>query len=303
MGFWNRRERIVERLSDWRVSGTHVDESLLRVENVVLAGPESRNGYRYAEAALRGAVPLYEGKPVFLDHAINSSKPYERSARDLVGSVRNVRFEGDRVRGDIHVLDTDSGRTFLALAEAGSASVGMSHVVLASRNREKTIVERIEDVISVDAVVFPATTSTFREQHREGEMILVSGSYEAVIEGLDGALAAVDETLQRVAVWEDYVAVRTEADQFEIREWWEEESGEFAVSEVVMGVTEDELHSGEWWSLIGAEADDEESVEETVQELRNQLKMLMERSTPTSWSRGSGVGLSERELFLRAIRG
>jgi hypothetical protein len=67
------------------------------------------------------------------------------------------------VRGDIRVLDTDSGRTFLALAESDTPGVGMSHVVLAERNADGTIVEKIRDVISVDAVVGPATTRTFRE--------------------------------------------------------------------------------------------------------------------------------------------
>jgi ubiquinone biosynthesis protein UbiJ len=39
----------------------------------------------------------------------------------------------------------------------------MSHVVLAERNGDGAIVEKIHDVISVDAVVGPATTRTFRE--------------------------------------------------------------------------------------------------------------------------------------------
>jgi hypothetical protein len=109
------------------------------------------------------AAPLYEHKPVFLDHAADRLKPQSRSTRDLVGTIIQPRFVDGRIRGDIRVLDTESGRTFLALVEGDSPGIGMSHVVLARRSAEGTIVEAIEDVISVDAVVGPATTSTFRE--------------------------------------------------------------------------------------------------------------------------------------------
>ena len=61
------------------------------------------------------------------------------------------------------VLDTESGRTFLALIESDTPGVGMSHVVMAERSRDGETVERIHDVISVDAVVNPATTTTFHE--------------------------------------------------------------------------------------------------------------------------------------------
>src|SRR5690606_29164537 len=74
-------------------------------------------------------------------------------------------YESGRIRGDIRVLDTDSGRTFLALAESNAPGVGMSHVVLAERSQPDGTVDRIHDVVSVDAVVFPATTRTFRESH------------------------------------------------------------------------------------------------------------------------------------------
>ena len=126
-------------------------------------GRDSKNGYRYSEQALRRAARLYDQKPVFLDHAEKPTEAAARSTRDLVGSIVNPRFEEGRLRGDVRVLDTDSGRTFLALAEGNTPGVGMSHVVLAQRSVDGAIVERIEDVISVDVVVRPATTSTFRE--------------------------------------------------------------------------------------------------------------------------------------------
>ena len=139
------------------------------VRNVALAGRESRNGYVYSESALREAVGLYERKPVFLDHGADRGRPQERSTRDLVGSIVNPRYEEGRIRGDIRVLETESGETFLALVESETPGVGMSHVVLAERAADGLTVERIRDVISVDAVVGPATTRTFRESVESDE--------------------------------------------------------------------------------------------------------------------------------------
>jgi hypothetical protein len=154
--------RLREQVRDWR-QFAEFDQPSRVFRNIALSGTDSRNGYRYSEQALRRAVRLYDQKPVFLDHAEKPADAAVRSTRDLVGSIVNPRFEEGRLRGDVRVLDTESGRTFLALAEGDTPGVGMSHVVLAQRSVDGTVVERIEDVISVDVVVRPATTSTFRE--------------------------------------------------------------------------------------------------------------------------------------------
>lgn len=155
-------DTLTEHVADWRAQ-LAVDPVARLVQNVALTGRDSRNGYCYAESALRAALPLYDGKPVFLDHAVDRSRPRDRSTRDLVGTIESPRFEDGRVRADIRLLDTDSGRTFLALAQSNAPGVGMSHVVLAQRSADGTTVESIADVISVDAVINPATTTTFRE--------------------------------------------------------------------------------------------------------------------------------------------
>ncbi|MGC1272389.1 MAG: hypothetical protein WBC44_01685 [Planctomycetaceae bacterium] len=166
-------EHLTEHVADWR-SAVVVERSTQSIRNVALAGTESKNGYRYRETALRTASSLYENTPVFLDHPTSVQRPRDRSARDLAGSVANVRFDGGRLRGDIRTLDTEAGRTLLALAEADGPGVGMSHVVLAERSPDGSTVERIVEVISVDAVVFPATTQSFRES--------VSGEVDAASE-------------------------------------------------------------------------------------------------------------------------
>ena len=161
-------ETLTEHVADWQASAD-VDRTRRTIRNVALAGAESKNGYRYAEAALRAAAPLYEGVPVFLDHPTSPTRPRQRSARDLAGSVTAARFENGRLRGDLRTHDTDAGRTLLALAEAATPNVGMSHVVLAQRSADGLLVEAIAEVISVDAVVFPATTRTFRESRDSHE--------------------------------------------------------------------------------------------------------------------------------------
>ncbi len=155
-------DTLTEDLADWSTA-LSIDTPARLVLNVALTGPDSKNGYHYSEAALREAVPLYDQKPVFLDHAPDRLKPRDRSTRDLVGNIINPRFEDGRVRGDIRVLDTESGRTFLALANTNLPGVGMSHVVLAQRSTDGSTVETIRDVVCVDAVMNPATTVTFRE--------------------------------------------------------------------------------------------------------------------------------------------
>ncbi|MFN0196399.1 MAG: hypothetical protein ACKVT0_06620 [Planctomycetaceae bacterium] len=160
-------EQLTETIDDWQAPEAIVDETRRLIRNVALAGQASRNGYRYSEQALRNAAALYLNRPVFLDHAANQSRPFERSARDLVGSIVEPRFDDGRIRGDIQVVDTEAGRTFLALASANAPSVGMSHVVLVRRNSQGDIVEQIQEVVSVDAVVFPATTTSLKENQHE----------------------------------------------------------------------------------------------------------------------------------------
>ncbi len=160
---------LTEHVADWHTR-TQIDRDERLVRNVALTGTSSKNGYSYQESALREAVTLYADKPVFLDHAADRRQPQLRSARDLVGTIVSPRFDDGRIRGDIRVLDTDSGRTFLALCAAQAPGVGMSHVVLAERASDDGDVSRIHDVISVDAVVFPATTTTFRESQNDADL-------------------------------------------------------------------------------------------------------------------------------------
>ncbi len=209
--------RVVERIGDWRAAEVAIDAETGLVRNVALAGPESKNGYRYTEESLRRAAVLYADKPVFLDHGRDLSKPQERSTRDLAGHIVNPRYADGRIRGDIQTLGTEAGRTFLALAESGRGSVGMSHVVLVTQNRERTLVEEIHEVVSVDAVMFPATTSSLSEQ--AGDLTAAPplfGSLESMLRQIDAQLPGrvrnitgdADAVCERVALFPRSLIVR-----------------------------------------------------------------------------------------------
>lgn len=155
---------ITEQIADWRGEDFQIQPERQQIANVLLSGGSSRNGHRYSDTALRAATPLYARKPVFLDHAANPTRPLDRSTRDLAGWIIEAQFLNGRILGTIQVLETEAGNTLLALMSSESPAVGMSHVILARKSADGTVVEQIQDVISVDAVVFPATTAGFREQ-------------------------------------------------------------------------------------------------------------------------------------------
>ena len=187
---------ITEHVAEWRTDDLQVQLEERTLSNVLLSGVTSKNGHRYSEAALREAAVLYQRKPVFLDHAANLAKPYDRSMRDLAGWIGEARFNDGRIQGDIRLLDTEAGRTLLALMSSETPAVGMSHVILARKSSDGALVEKIHDVISVDAVVFPATTTGFRERFQEGgelasEMGALREEFERQIEELRGELGEV----------------------------------------------------------------------------------------------------------------
>lgn len=186
---------LTEHIQDWKTQEGSVDSENRIVKNVALTGQESSNGYRYSGHALKEGLPLYENKPVFLDHPASRHQPHQRSTRDLVGSIINVRYDGGRIRGDIRIIDTEAGRTFLALAASNAPAVGMSHVVLAEKNAAGTLVEKIHDVVSVDAVVFPATTKSFQEQHTPGNPL---AELESQRDGLEQHIARLKGELDQL---------------------------------------------------------------------------------------------------------
>jgi hypothetical protein len=157
---------------DWLAEAT-VDRDQALIRNVALLGAASRNGYRYTAEAMQAAAPLYDGRPVFVDHGAasqgleDSSLGLRRSIRDYAGQVLSPRYEQGRVRGDLRLAGPNTA-WLLDLIAAQPSDIGMSHVVLARRKLGGDEVDHIERVVSVDIVAFPATTRSFLEATLSG---------------------------------------------------------------------------------------------------------------------------------------
>lgn len=185
---------------------TERDRRLVR--NVVLLGPQSRNGYRYSPSAMQAAMPLYENRPIFLDHADEPGSPTRRKLRDFAGQVVAPRYEGDRLRGDLKLLGPHTDWLF-DLIEAAPQDIGMSHVVLGRRSATGQLIEQIERVVSVDIVAFPATTQSFHEGiHGDDWMteLAAASSLPPSLwnEGLRQALAMHPEPSQLLQLLEEW---------------------------------------------------------------------------------------------------
>lgn len=275
-------EPLTEAVADWRADDLEIARDSRLVKNVVLSGPVSRNGYRYSEQALREAVALYAGKPVFLDHAPQGARPYDRSTRDLVGSVHSARYERDRIRGDIQVLETEAGRTFLALLEGPSTAVGMSHVILAQRDGSGQTVERIHDVVSVDAVVFPATTHSLREGEHGAE------------EPVSTEVALLSEMQQL----RDELATRSR----EVRQLREQLDQTDRALDVATLLAESALPAQVVTPLFRQQLARAASSDERRQ-LIEERRQLVQFASPLGSQARSGGGLPIDRAFVQAVRG
>lgn len=130
------------------------------LKDVVILGPVSKNNRKYSEAAMKKAVSLYEGKPVFMNHDIKNPS---RSAEDRFGVLKNVRFHEGKLKGDLNYLTTHpmTARVGEDLNKK-SGFFGLSHVADATCTKDG-MVESIESVYSVDLVTNPATTINLME--------------------------------------------------------------------------------------------------------------------------------------------
>ena len=148
-----------------------VDRTAGVIRGVKLLGLNSRNGRRYREEALSGAIGLYEGAKVNINHP--KGHPLSpRDYQDRLGVVRGVELRaGEGLFGDLHFNPKHMLSEQLVWdAEHAPQNVGMSHNVLArtKRDGDETVVEAITKVQSIDLVADPATTSGLYEQADAG---------------------------------------------------------------------------------------------------------------------------------------
>ncbi len=77
------------------------------IYGVKVLGPKSRNGRIYEDAAIRRAVPMYEGVTVNLNHQrieSGSRAVPDRQIQDRWGVLRNARYAEGSVYADLHYL-------------------------------------------------------------------------------------------------------------------------------------------------------------------------------------------------------
>jgi hypothetical protein len=157
----------------------------------------------------------------------------------------------------------------------------MSHVVLARRNAEQTIVEKIEQVVSIDAVIFPATAATFREQTGDAGNL-------AQLQEQVAALSDERDALRRRV--EEYDLHRSLQDRRRQAERLIEEANlpSFAVTDL-------------WFEQLLAVAD--EAAQRALIEDRQSLLGRLRVHAPDSDERRTPPACFNDELIIGAIRG
>lgn len=187
---------------DSRGAAMRVEAGAGVIQGVKILGMESRNGRTYAGEALQGAVGLYEGAKVNVNHPAGDPLG-PRDYRDRLGVIRNVQYrDGEGLFGDLHFNPKHGLAEQLSWdAEHAPENVGFSHNVQArtARREGRVLVEEIVRVQSVDLVADPATTRGLFEssEGRRGENAVREGGLGALDEALRGRAELLSE-----AFWE-----------------------------------------------------------------------------------------------------
>lgn len=185
--------------ADSRGAALQVDREAGVIRGVKILGLESRNGRSYLPQALTQACALYEGAKVNVNHP-KGSPLGPREYQDRIGVLRNVAVVPDAgLFGDLHFnpCHTLAGQLEWDARHAPE-NVGLSHNVLArtTRQAERTVVEAITRVVSVDLVADPATTQGLFEQ------VDPRGS-AADVERLRGELASLRQLVEQLSHRDD----------------------------------------------------------------------------------------------------
>jgi hypothetical protein len=179
-------------------------------------GEAKGHGITFSKAVLQEAMPLYESKPVFIDHAGMFDSP---SVRNLAGTLHNVRWNNTEggieaaltpagPAADVLLSIRDSAKTNPAIMQA----VGFSTVLRVQLERDGNV-KKIVHVKSVDVVVDPARGGKFLSAYKPltkgGQMkkkvkVLVTDPETLETSEVEGE--AVESTLQEQQLEENRAA-------------------------------------------------------------------------------------------------
>lgn len=163
-------------------ASTQIDTAAGVIRNVKVLGRSSVNKRAYSESAVTRAVPLYEGKELYVNHP---AKPgAARDYKDRGGVLRNAKVVEGEIFADLHYNPANPVQAQIAWdAEHAPNTFGLSHVAdgVGSRGKDGVwLIEEITQVYSVDVVTRPATTKGIFES-------------EGYMDGMDAAGAPVAE--------------------------------------------------------------------------------------------------------------
>jgi hypothetical protein len=148
-----------------RQEGLTVDTEHAVIHGVRVLGLSSANGRDYLAAAVKAALPLYEGRPTNCDHPTRAGEPTTIARRN--GWLAAARQDTDGgMRADWHLIKSHPMTAMiLEVAQRNPSLLGLSHNVSGKVRREngREIVEAIEVVHSVDCVADPATVKGLHE--------------------------------------------------------------------------------------------------------------------------------------------
>lgn len=169
-------------------SSAQVDAEKGEIRGVKLLGMESKNKRRYTLEAMTNAVPLYQGRKVYVDHPKRAEIESDRSMDRWAGTIKNVRFSENGIYGDIKLRKkSDFFDGIIEAAQDFPMDVGFSHVADGESRMDKDteIVESIKEVFSVDLVTDPATTHGLFESRRPTKNTkTVKGVIESLPDGV-----------------------------------------------------------------------------------------------------------------------
>lgn len=179
-----------------------IDRDAKVVRDVKVIGFTSKNGRRFKAEAIEGAVGLYEGAKVYLDHPDPKEITKTRGVRDRNGVLKNARFvAGAGVFADWHYNGAHAAtEALLEEIERNPSTLGFSHNARYRYGKPDggtDIVEQIVAVRSVDLVADPATTNGMFEGILADKLAddEINDVIEAAIELLKGCCAYEEDEM------------------------------------------------------------------------------------------------------------
>lgn len=132
-------------------------------------GIDGVTGTEYTDDALRGAVQVYEGRKVNIDHPPRDNPTKDRSAYDRIGKLFNVRVQEDGLYADLKMLKKHPmADRVMEAAETMPDAYGLSHNALGRGTVKdgRYIITEIPTVRSVDLVADAGTTRSLFESEQ-----------------------------------------------------------------------------------------------------------------------------------------